>query len=242
MLVRQLETRFFKSALVASVAAVLALTGAATMAQAATFLSGSFNVSVYQGAGGGDSGNPQNQANQTNPLITGADLLGSGVYTGDLNFNMPFGGNNQVGTFLLSGGGAIPAPLGTSTALMSTVNFGSTSVFVITGNLGAGTASGTITHDDGATIWDGAGYANFVAGATNPNTSTFQTYNSLTGAFEIIYVEANGLPADLVVTNTSGDLSSVPLPAALPLFAAGLGVMGLFARRRKRNAAAIAAA
>jgi hypothetical protein len=35
--------------------------------------------------------------------------------------------------------------------------------------------------------------------------------------------------------------STTPLPAALPLFAGGLGVMGLFARRRKRKAAIVAA-
>ncbi len=38
-------------------------------------------------------------------------------------------------------------------------------------------------------------------------------------------------------------LSNTPLPAALPLFAGGLGVVGLLARRRKRkNTAALAAA
>jgi hypothetical protein len=37
--------------------------------------------------------------------------------------------------------------------------------------------------------------------------------------------------------------STTPVPAALPLFATGLGVMGLFGWRRKRkNAVAIAAA
>lgn len=40
-----------------------------------------------------------------------------------------------------------------------------------------------------------------------------------------------------------GDVSllATPLPAALPLFVGGLGVIGLFGRRRKRKAAAIAA-
>ena len=38
-------------------------------------------------------------------------------------------------------------------------------------------------------------------------------------------------------------MSATPVPAALPLFAGGLGVIGMFARRRKqKNAAAIAAA
>src|ERR1017187_6008048 len=46
-----------------------------------------------------------------------------------------------------------------------------------------------------------------------------------------------------LVTLGSTDLQGTPLPAALPLFAGGLGVMGLLARRRKRkNAAGIAAA
>jgi hypothetical protein len=37
-----------------------------------------------------------------------------------------------------------------------------------------------------------------------------------------------------------GSVSSTPLPAALPLFAGGLGMMGLFGRRRKKITAAIA--
>jgi hypothetical protein len=39
---------------------------------------------------------------------------------------------------------------------------------------------------------------------------------------------------------TNMQLSQTPLPAALPLFATGLGVMGLFGWRRKRKAAAVA--
>ncbi len=37
---------------------------------------------------------------------------------------------------------------------------------------------------------------------------------------------------------TGGSLAPVPLPAALPLFASGLGILGLFGWRRKRVAAA----
>jgi hypothetical protein len=44
-------------------------------------------------------------------------------------------------------------------------------------------------------------------------------------------------------TDFSGSLDIVPLPAAFPLFATGLGAMGLFGWRTKRkNAAALAAA
>ena len=45
-----------------------------------------------------------------------------------------------------------------------------------------------------------------------------------------------------LVTLPSTDLNGTPLPAALPLFAGGLGVMGLLARRRKRKGAATVAA
>jgi hypothetical protein len=57
--------------------------------------------------------------------------------------------------------------------------------------------------------------------------------------------EVNGGIADLTVQFTSdvsdADVSATPIPAALPLFATGLGVMGLLGWRRKRKAAALAA-
>jgi hypothetical protein len=42
-------------------------------------------------------------------------------------------------------------------------------------------------------------------------------------------------------TANAGTVSAVPLPAALPLFATGLGALGLLGWRRKRKAAALAA-
>jgi hypothetical protein len=47
-------------------------------------------------------------------------------------------------------------------------------------------------------------------------------------------------PLIIDVSNIDVTVGATPLPAAFPLFASGLGVMGLFARRRKRKAAAAA--
>ena len=47
---------------------------------------------------------------------------------------------------------------------------------------------------------------------------------------------------DLQTVITYTGVSATPLPAALPLFASGLGAMGLLGWRRKRKAAALAAA
>lgn len=44
-----------------------------------------------------------------------------------------------------------------------------------------------------------------------------------------------------LVTGTSGDIAATPLPAALPIFASGLGALGLLSWRRKKKGAAIPA-
>ena len=43
-----------------------------------------------------------------------------------------------------------------------------------------------------------------------------------------------GLDPNILLVQS--DVETTPLPAALPLFAGGLGVMGLIVRRRKRSA------
>jgi hypothetical protein len=65
-------------------------------------------------------------------------------------------------------------------------------------------------------------------------------YDNVTG-FEEPITEC-GEAGGAVCGHLTAAISPTPLPAALPLFAAGLGAMGLFGWRRKRKAAAIAAA
>ena len=63
------------------------------------------------------------------------------------------------------------------------------------------------------------------------------------------YSENLGVPYDIstvdptasITLNGTGVPGQTPLPAALPLFASGLGAMGLLAWRRRRKAAALAA-
>jgi hypothetical protein len=268
--IRWRKLRFFKSALGVGVA-VFALTGAATMAQANPYLYGDFNLSVYWTASAlpGGGGSSEAMANPGNPLIAGANLLGTGVYSGELNFGIPTGGTNTVGAFLTSApGGTFSSStynLGLSTSgtslfnstnQMSASGFVGATIMVFTGNLGAGDVFGIVAHDYGATLRDGfngSTYTNFVGGQAFLTPGVAEAYTGLTGAFEVIYAEVNALPAYLIVTLPTCDpsfpllpgaclegRSYVPLPATLPLFAAGLGALGLLGWRRKRKAAAIA--
>jgi hypothetical protein len=65
----------------------------------------------------------------------------------------------------------------------------------------------------------------------------YQFQSQSDGAWSV-EVEGGGSILDV---GTNGTWSATPLPAALPLFAGGLGAMGLLGWRRKRKAAAIAA-
>jgi len=88
----------------------------------------------------------------------------------------------------------------------------------------------------------GNSYSNNTLGISQSgeNHYNFFTQNGELVTLLTITVATTDLLQD--IKQVSVDVSAVPLPAALPLFATGLGVMGLLARRRKRkNAAAITA-
>jgi hypothetical protein len=60
-------------------------------------------------------------------------------------------------------------------------------------------------------------------------------------SFLQIFPNGQGIPGTAFTEGsiTIGTVSSTPLPAALPLFATGLGAMGLLGWRRKRKASAV---
>jgi hypothetical protein len=107
--------------------------------------------------------------------------------------------------------------------------------------------SGTATYDSDATYAAGSpmfGYG--TAGSPlwlAPSTLTIK-------AFELDFTDATGaitfssmiIPGSVSNVGNTFTINYTPLPAALPLFAGGLGLLGMFARRRKQKASAIAAA
>ena len=243
MLVKLSNTRgLFKSALGAGIA-FFALTGAATIAQAIT-LNDTVTITVYQGTNPGNAiGDAMEQANKLNPLLS-TTAIGTGTYTGNIDFIEPTGGSNNINDFLLSAPGS-KTLTGTLASLsgfqLSTTGFKVTTLFVITGST-ANILTGTIHHDDGSSLYDGPGYTNTVFDAAGPVVDTPTGYSGLTGTWELLYVEANDLPARLTFDVSRSEAPpTTPIPGALPLFASGLGALGLLGWRRKRKAAAIAA-
>ncbi len=97
---------------------------------------------------------------------------------------------------------------------------------------------------------------NFEFGGTDGNVSGFDlsqidipqiligmTVQELRTANDIVFDTGDRITGGITVRNRNdsisvGAVSAVPLPAALPLFAGGIGLLGLFGWRRKRMVAA----
>lgn len=126
--------------------------------------------------------------------------------------------------------------------------------FDISGNPDAGPTTKTL----GVTASVSTNFYNFLIGA-----NTLSSMNWVTQSFQFVASDSSELlsffsataccgteahpfafgPAldNVSILDRGGDPSATPLPAALPLFAGGLGVLGWLARRKKQKAQAIAA-
>lgn len=219
------------------------LAGTATMFVAATLssaqasvLSGSFGFEIFQGSGNSNIGDLNAQADLNNPLLA-TTAIGAGTYTGSFNFTDA--GINLIDDFLQSSGGTVVYSTDPGSAALSSAYFLTTTVFKFTflGNYSYTNAS--LFHDDGASIYDLLG--NPIQEDAYPTVPDSTGPFSFSGPWQIIYVAANGLPEvlrfdyELISRN---DEPVVPLPAALPLLAAGLGGLGLLGRMKRRKFAA----
>ena len=96
----------------------------------------------------------------------------------------------------------------------------------------------SVIHDDGVALFG-------ASGVIKPNNETTDAaaipqaadgatlYSLAAGSYTLYYVSSNDLPEVLRTTLTP----TIPLPGALPLFATGLGALGLLGWRRKKTAA-----
>ena len=105
--------------------------------------------------------------------------------------------------------------------------------FHITGTYdSASSYSGTIRHDDGASLYidNGATQIFDSSPETVAITSNF-VLPSGTHKFDLYYVEGNGAPSVLNI-NFPADVQAAPEPAAIAVF--GIGMIGLGLARRRR--------
>lgn len=144
-------------------------------------------------------------------------------------------GTNAATVSLITDPGGDPSVLGTTLGSWSLGNLPTW------GSVTANTE--TISDISGINLMAGDSYFLLVS---DPNTVGWD-FNS-DGVYGTINwggsirVDRNPLPTFDILGTASTPLPSTPLPASLPLFATGLGVMGLIGWRRKRkNVATVAA-
>jgi hypothetical protein len=107
-----------------------------------------------------------------------------------------------------------------------------------------GNTLGSFTENGFATSTDPTVCTFDVNAICGPNLAIFiglSSTNSDIAKLQFDLTQASILPNDFAIGTldvSSGQVSATPLPAALPLFAAGLGVIGFFSRRRMRRTAA----
>ena len=98
----------------------------------------------------------------------------------------------------------------------------------------SGTVTGLSGSGFGGSGWDVVSSANTLYVVNSINPTLLNSVNETTGVLNFTFLNA---PVTDMTAGVTG-ASTVPIPGALPLFATGLGALGLLGWRRKKKAAA----
>ena len=212
---------------------IAALIAALAVSAATPALATTFDVTVWQGTGAGSGSDPTQQALPSNPL-SGGTAVASFEYTGTVDWTAANQATNTLSQFVATGGGSITNCSGAdcnganalkSGVLLSNGGYGLTTLMELTFTT-SGPISGTITHDDGTSLYDVTNTLAYVSDA-QPTVAVATSYSlASAGTYHLWYDEANGAPSDLNL-----QVNSVPEPGTLGLL--GFSAMGLFGLRRR---------
>jgi hypothetical protein len=224
--------------------AVALLAGTAFEANAASILNGSFETPVVSPTG--FTSFPVGGSTLTDWSVTGATGQEVAIVGGSFSQNgVTFNAQDGIQWLDLTGSGSNSTEGVAQTVATTAGHLYSLSFYV--GNTTGGSIFGTtstvnVSINGTPTFTD----TNSTADLTGLNWQLFtQTFTAAGATTTLDFINgdpsndnSNGL--DNVVLNDLGP-AVVPLPATLPLFATGLGALGLLGRRRMRKAAALAA-
>ena len=205
--------------------AVAALVGAATASQAALFQNGSFEIGPAPGE--------FTTLTAGSTAITGWTVTGTSIdYIG--SYWQPQEGSRSLD---LSGTGAETQPGGIQQTFDTTTGLSYVVGFWVSGNPDGGPSEKEAFVEAAA----GSTTATFdTAVAGNTRTDMMWSFRSflftaLAPATTLSFTGITGTQYGLALDNVT--VSAVPIPAALPLFAGGLGLLGYFSSRRRKRAA-----